>query len=62
MRMPAAVYHLYCPALPPLAVNVTADDPHAEAPVTVGAVGTPPIVAVTDVLVLSQVPLLIDTR
>ena len=35
----ATVYHRYCPAVPPLALNVTAPTPHLAALVVVGAFG-----------------------
>jgi hypothetical protein len=56
-----AVYHRYCPAEPPVALSVMAAEPHEEFPVVLGAVGMVLMVAVTDVLVLSQVPLLMLT-
>jgi hypothetical protein len=51
------VYHRYCPALPPEALSMTAEEPHAEAPVVEGAAGMVLIVAMTEVLALSQNPL-----
>ena len=55
------VYHRYCPALPPEALNVTAEGPQAALPVVDGAEGMVLMVATTMVLLLSQVPLLILT-
>ena len=55
------VYQRYCPAEPPVAVRVTVPGPQFDPGVTPGALGTGLIVATTDVLLLSQVPLLIDT-
>ena len=55
------VYHLYCPALPPAAVNTTLAGLQPEAPVVVGAAGIVLIVATTSVRVLSHVPLSIET-
>ena len=55
------VYHLYCPAAAPAALNVNAADPHEDAPVVVGGVGERLIVAITGVRALSQVPSLIET-
>jgi hypothetical protein len=55
------VYHLYCPATPPNALSVMAADPQEEFPDVLGAVGIVLIVAVTDVLALSHVPLLMLT-
>ena len=62
IRTPALVYHRYCPAVPPEAVRVTAEDPQAEFPVIPGAAGGELIVAVTDVFEPSQVPSLIETE
>ena len=55
------VYHRYCPADPPEALNVNAALPHDEFPVVVGDVGMVLIVATTAVRELSQTPLLIET-
>ena len=55
------VYHRYCPADPPEALNVNAALPHEEFPVVVGAVGMVLIVATTAVRELSQTPLLMET-
>ena len=55
------VYHLYCPADPPDALNVNAALPQDELPVVDGAEGMVLVVAVTAVLELSQIPLLIET-
>ena len=55
------VYHLYCPADPPDEVNVKAALPQEELPVVDGADGIVLIVAVTEVLELSQTPLLMET-
>ena len=55
------VYQRYCPAEPPLAVSVTVPGPQFDPGVTPGALGMGLIVATTDVLLLSHVPLLIAT-
>ena len=54
-------YHRYCPLVPPDALSVRDAVPQLEAPVAVGAVGGVLICAITEVLVLSQVPLLMAT-
>ena len=55
------VYHRYCAAEPPEALSVIAADPQEALPVVPGADGIVLIVAVTEVLAPSQVPLLILT-
>ena len=55
------VYQRYCPAEPPVAVKVTVPGPQLDPGVTPGAAGIGLIVATTDVLLLSQVPLSMDT-
>ena len=63
MLMVGAYVALVCPAMavPPVAVKVTVPGPQLDPGVTLGADGTGLIVATTDVLLLSQVPLSIDT-
>lgn len=57
----ATVYQRYCPATAPAAFSVTVPVPQLAPPVVVGAAGIVLMVATTIVLVLSQVPLLMDT-
>ena len=57
----ATSYQRYCPFTAPDAVRVTKPAPHDEPPVAVGAEGGVLIVAITEVLVLSQVPELTET-
>jgi len=57
----AAVYQMYCPFVPPDAVNVTEEFIQPAALVVVGAEGRGLIVAVTGVRVLSHVPLVMLT-
>lgn len=57
----ATVYQRYSPAEPPEAERAAIPLPQREVPVVVGAVGTELTVAVTSVLMLSQVPLLMAT-
>ena len=52
----AEVYQRYSPLVPPVAVSVTAIDPHPVAPLTAGAEGTVLTVAVAGVRGLSHVP------
>jgi hypothetical protein len=55
-----ALYHLKVPAVALLAARITTPGPHVEPAVTVGAIGTEFIVAVTDLRVaLSQLLLLV---
>ena len=54
------VYHRYCPFVPPEALSVTLPVPQRFASVVVGAAGEP-IVKVTGVRELSQVPLTSET-
>ena len=57
-----AVYHLYCPFVPPEALTTTDDEPQETAPVVSGAVGTVVLIcACTAILALSHVPLLAET-
>ena len=56
------VYHRYCPLLPPVAFSNTAEEGAHEDPlIPTGGEGNKFIVAVTNVRVLSQVPLLTAT-
>ena len=55
----AAVYHRYCPLLPPVALSITVDEGAQEDPVVpTGGEGNKFIAAVAKVRVLSQIPLL----
>lgn len=55
------VYQRYCPLVPPVALSVAVDGLQTVAPVVVGADGRGFMVAVTAVLMLSQVPLFTAT-
>ena len=57
----ATVYQRYWPLLPPLAESVALAAEHNTMLATVGGVTVGLIVAVTAVLVLSHVPLLMET-
>ena len=57
----ATVYHLYCPFVPPAAVNVKVFPAQALTPVVVGGVVVVKV-AVTCVRTLSHVPLFIETK
>jgi len=58
----ATVYHRYCPLVPPDALRIIVDGEQPDAPVVMGAVGTGLMVAITEVRVLSQLPLLMETK
>lgn len=57
----ATLYHLYCPATPPAALNVRLAAMQDELPVVVGAEGIVLIVATTALRAPSHEPLLMDT-
>ena len=57
----ATVYQRYCPFVPPAAESVIAPAPQVLLPIVVGAVGIKLIMAFTGVLMLSQVPLSMET-
>ncbi|MBN8651007.1 MAG: hypothetical protein J0L67_06255 [Cytophagales bacterium] len=55
------VYQRYCPATAPEALSTTVPVPQRVAPVPPGAPGIMLMVAITDVRILSHVPLLMAT-
>jgi len=58
----ATVYQRYCPLVPLEAFRIIADREQPDAPVVMGAVGIRLMVAITEVRLLSHVPLSMETK